>query len=136
MIEKYNSKLSKKYGSMLFIFPYFLISNPSMSNEEKYMKTIFKKQYDDFVGIGGFLAILIMFILFLFNITSFYMLLLTLIPFFLYDVWFFIEFLFKRDMKEISFVRQANDLGSDWILPCIERRHYSSLSWLKYINKK
>ena len=111
MLIKYESELAKKYNCLLFIFPYILCPDKKLSNKGKYMSSIYYKQYNDFIGIGLFLSIILLFVLLGFSLISPFLLLLCLLPMLLYNIWFLIEYAIKQDINKICFVAQANDLG-------------------------
>lgn len=132
-----NSKIANKIGTAVMIFPFILITGEKKTDEENYMYKIYKKQYTDLFSIGCFLAIALLFFIFGMDFVSPILFMLLLIPIFFYDLWLFVELIFKKfNLSEVSFVRQAKEFGPDWIKPCEERKEYISLSWLKYIIKK
>lgn len=133
MLIKYESELAKKYNCLLFIFPYILCPDKKLSDKEKYISSIYYDQYNDFIMLGLFLAIIMLFAFAAISFINAWLFLLCLIPIFLYNIWFFIEYAIKQDINKICFVAQANDLGQDWELECNDRRNYSSLSWLEYL---
>lgn len=100
-------------------------------------------QYQTLFSLGLFIAIGGMFTCFAFDILSWWMLSLILIPILLYYAYYLIEYLIRliiyRDRDKayrmIAFEQEAYDLQHEWMKPCQERRSSFSFSFFKYYRK-
>lgn len=100
-------------------------------------------QYQTLFMTGLFIAVGGMFTCFGFDILSWWMLSLILIPILLYYAWYGIEYLIRliiyRDRDKayrmIAFEQEAYDLQAEWVKPCPERRSAYSFSFMKYYLK-
>ncbi len=129
-----NAKLTRKLNiDAISIFPFIFVKEGTISPYLKEMIKTYKNQAADLTGIGIAIAIVTLFILFAFNIVTWKLSLLVLIPLLIQPVWLMIEGIIKQDVNEISFVKQAIDFGKEWNLPCQQKTVYSSFSWFKYI---
>ena len=133
MIQKFNSRMAKKFNlNAILIFPFVYIKDAEISAETKLMIDTYKNQFADFSGVGAALLIVLLFLLLGIGIHSWWLLLLLLLPFILYNIYFLVEYLIKGDIQKVSFVKQAIFMGKEWGLPCEERTSYTSFSWLKF----
>lgn len=133
MIQKFNSRMAKKFNlNVILIFPFLYIKDAEISAETKLMIDTYKNQFADFSGVGAALLIVLLFLLLGIGIHSWWLLLLLLLPFILYNIYFLVEYLVKGDIQKVSFVKQAIFMGKEWSLPCEERTSYTSFSWLKF----
>ena len=133
MIQKFNSRIAKKLNlNAILIFPFVYIKDTEISAETKLMIDTYKNQFADFSGVGDALLIVLLFLLLGVGIHSWWLLLLLLLPFILYNIYFLVEYLIKGDIQKVSFVKQAILMGKEWSLPCEERTSYTSFSWLKF----
>lgn len=133
MIQKFNSRIAKKLNlNAILIFPFVYIKDTEISAETKLMIDTYKNQFADFSGVGAALLIALLFLLLGVGIHSWWLLLLLLLPFILYNIYFLVEYLIKGDIQKVSFVKQAILMGKEWSLPCEERTSYTSFSWLKF----
>lgn len=97
-------------------------------------------QYQTLFSLGLFFAVGMMFACFAFDIRSWWMLSLILIPILLYYVYYGIEYLIRliiyrdrdRAYRMIAFEQEAYDLQQEWVKPCTERRSACSFSFFKY----
>lgn len=135
----YNSKLAKVLTFMkgfvtMMFFGTVITEKDSLTEKEKKHEGTHVKQYWDCFAVGGFIAMILMFVLFGFDVRSWWMLLLLLIPALLYYVIYGIEYVILRlkgRSKEeaylsIGFERQARWIAETWNLPCEEQNHYVS----------
>lgn len=133
MIQKLNSGLAKRLDlNAILIFPFVYVRDAEVSAETKFVINTYKNQFADFSGIGAVLLIVLLFLLLGVGLHSWWLLLLLLLPFVLYNLYFLVEYLIKGDIKKVSFVKQAIFMGKEWNLPCEERTSYTSFSWLKF----
>lgn len=140
----YNSKLAKLltfmqgFSTMMF-FGVVITEKDALSEKSKKHEGTHVRQYLDCVGLGFALSIVTMFVLFTFDVRSWWMLLLLLVPVFLYHVIYLIEFLYwrvkgyNRDeaYKRIGFERQAYWIAETWDKPCHLQHHYETFGWWK-----
>lgn len=125
---------------MLCGFVFTKKTEEEYSGRMKYHEGFHIKQYNDCFGLGLAIAIILMFILFAFNVTSLWMIALIAIPLLLFYAWyganFLLQFIRYRDFhfayRQIIFERQAYSLQNEWSWPCEERTKYTSFSFLKY----
>lgn len=140
----YNTKyiLLPNYKAIMFFW--FIFTKESSEEFDKieiYHEQIHQMQYKDCIGIGFYLAIIIMFTMFALGIQSLWMILLALIPFVLYYVLYGLNFLallirymnWDKAYKNICFEKQAYTLENEGVIVCQQRTPYVSLSWLKYL---
>lgn len=140
----YNTKyiLLPNYKAIMFFW--FIFTKESSEEFDKieiYHEQIHQMQYKDCVGIGFYLAIIIMFTMFALGIQSLWMIMLSLIPFVLYYVLYGLNFLallirymnWGKAYKNICFEKQAYALEVEGVIVCQQRTPYVSLSWLKYL---
>lgn len=133
MIQKLNSGLAKRLDlNAILIFPFVYVRDAEISAETKLMIDTYKNQFADFSGVGATLLIVLLFLLLGVGIHSWWLLLLLLLPFILYNIYFLVEYLIKSSIQKVSFVKQAILMGKEWSLPCEERTSYTSFSWLKF----
>ena len=138
----YNSKLAKVltfmegFSTMMF-FGIVLTERSKLSKKTLKHEETHVHQYQDCVGLGLAIAIASIFILFAFEVESWWMLLLILIPLLIYYVIYGIEYVywclrgFRKDdaYKRIGFERQAYGIAETWDLPCEKQRLYGSFGW-------
>ena len=140
----YNTKcilLPNYKAIMLFWFIFTKESPEEFDKIEIYHEQIHQMQYKDCIGIGFYLAIIIMFTMFALGIQSLWMIMLVLIPFVLYYVLYGLNFLallirymnWGKAYKNICFEKQAYALEDEGVIVCQQRTPYVSLSWLKYL---
>lgn len=139
----YNSKLAKVltfiggFGTMMF-FGSVITEESSLSAEVMLHEKVHTKQYSNCVMLGLAVAIGTMFILFGFEVHSWWMLLLILVPALLYYLLYFLEYLywvickgFKDAYYFISFEKQAYWISNSWYLPADKQRPYVVFGWWK-----
>ena len=140
----YNTKcilLPNYKAIMLFWFIFTKESPEEFDKIEIYHEQIHQMQYKDCIGIGFYLAIIIMFTMFALGIQSLWMIMLVLIPFVIYYVLYGLNFLallirymnWGKAYKNICFEKQAYALEDEGVIVCQQRTPYVSLSWLKYL---
>lgn len=140
----YNTKyiLLPNYKAIMFFWFIFTKESPEEFDKiEIYHEQIHQMQYKDCIGIGFYLAIIIMFTMFALGIQSLWMIMLALIPLVLYYVLYGLIFLallirymnWDKAYKNICFEKQAYALEDEGVIVCQQRTPYVSLSWLKYL---
>lgn len=98
MIQKFNSRIANKFNlNAILIFPFVYIKDAEISAETKLMIDTYKNQFADFSGVGAALLIVLLFLLLGIGIHSWWLLLLLLLPFILYNIYFLVEYLVKGD---------------------------------------
>lgn len=138
----YNSKLAKfltfmKGFSTMMFFGAVITEKSKLSGKTLKHEKTHIHQYQDCMGLGFAIGIVAMFTLFAFEIQSWWMLLLVLIPFLFYYVIYGVECLFWRirgfnktdAYRKIGFERQARWIADTWNLPYIHQHHYTSFGW-------
>lgn len=132
----------------IMLFGLVFTEHQSLSKTVLAHEKVHQEQYQDCFGAGLALAIIIMFTLFAFGIQSAWMLLLALLPIFLYYIIYGIEYLISfvyRSFKHKNLVMandntyyasamemEAYDLQEEWRKPCKDRRIHHSFEWFKY----
>lgn len=140
----YNTKyiLLPNYKAIMFFWFIFTKESPEEFDKiEIYHEQIHQMQYKDCIGIGFYLAIIIMFTMFALGVHSLWMLMLALMPFVLYYVLYGLNFLallirymnWHKAYKNICFEKQAYALEHEGVIICQQITPYVSLSWLKYL---
>lgn len=138
----YKSKLAKlltfiaNFKTIMF-FGITLTEKESLTRKEIMHENTHCKQYKDCFALGLGIAIILMFILFAFNITFVYPLF--ILPLLLFYIWYGIEYVIKRikykDRKQaylnVGFEKQAYRIAATWDKPCEEQEHYYSFGWLQ-----
>lgn len=135
----YNTKyiLLPNYKAIMFFWFIFTKESPEEFDKiEIYHEQIHQMQYKDCIGIGFYLAIIIMFTMFALGIQLLWMILLALIPFVLYYVLYGLNFLallirymnWDKAYKNICFEKQAYALENEGVIVCQQRTLYVSLS--------
>lgn len=127
---------------MLFGFILTKHDNPPMQVIEH--EKVHQCQYETMAMVGGFIMLITMFVMFYFNIVTWWMLLLLTIPFLIYYLYYLIEYLIllikyrnsDKAYRNIAFEKEAYDLQGEYRKPCPLRRQASSFSWFKYYKTK
>lgn len=125
---------------MLFGFIFTKKSWEEFCGRISYHESFHLYQYRDCFGLGLAIAIVLMFVLFAFNICEWWMLSLISIPLLLFYAWYGVNFVkqyikygnWDDAYKNIIFERQAYALQDEWMLSCDEKTRYTSFSFLKY----
>ena len=138
----YDSRLArvltfmKGFVTMMF-FGTVITEKDSLTQKELKHEGTHVHQYWDCFAAGGFLALVVMFVLFAFDVRSWWMLLLAFMPVLLYYLIYGIEYVILRlkghNREEayllIGFEKQACWISSTWHLPCEQQNHYVSFGW-------
>lgn len=125
---------------MLFGFVFTKKTEAEYTGKIAYHEGFHISQYTDCFFLGLVIGILTMFLLFAFNVKSLWMIALIGIPLFLFYLWYGANFILQlikfqdwhTAYRNVIFERQAYALEDEWILPCNQRKHYTSFSFLKY----
>lgn len=149
----YESRIAKLFTFIpnfktIMLFGLVFTEHQSLSKTVLAHEKVHQGQYQDCFGAGLALAIITMFTLFAFGIQSLWMLLLVLLPIFLYYVVYGTEYLISfvyRSFKHKNLVMandsaycssamemEAYDLQEEWRKPCKDRRIHHSFEWFKY----
>lgn len=97
-------------------------------------------QYKDCFNLGIYVDVLLLFILFAFNIVNWNLLYLIIIPILLFYAWYGIEYIVLRlkghdhieAYRNIGFERQAKWRAETWDKPCEEQNHYEQFGWYRH----
>lgn len=149
----YESRIAKLFTFIpnfktIMLFGLVLTEHQFLSKTVLAHEKVHQRQYQDCFGAGLALAIITMFTLFAFGIQSLWMLLLVLLPIFLYYIVYGTEYLISfayRSFKHKHLVMandsaycssamemEAYDLQEEWRKPCKDRRIHHSFEWFKY----
>lgn len=142
----YNSKIAKITTFMsgfktIMLFGAVFTEKSELSARSKAHEAVHVEQYQTLFMSGLVMAVVSMFMLFAFDIRSWWMLCLVGLPLFSYYIWYGLEFLVRyaitRDSddayRNICFESEAFDLQEDYVLDCNKRRKASSFSFLIYL---
>ena len=143
----YNSKLANLlladgYAAIM-LFGLIFVKGTNLSQSQLEHEKVHQGQFMDCFSVGLIFAIITMFVLLTFDIVSWWMLLLSLIPIGLFYVLYGIEWLTRfiqlqdssQAYLQVSFEREAYDLQDEYKKPCAERRSRHSFSWFKYYRR-
>ena len=141
----YNSRLAKiltflqGFSTMMF-FGTVITEEKELSGKSLKHEGTHVEQYKDCVGLGIGLDVVVMFVLFAFDIQGWWMIpVFILVPLLLYYVIYGIEYMywrckgFKRERayEKIGFERQAYWIAETWDKPCREQNQYETFGWWK-----
>lgn len=151
----YNSTIAKIFTLIagfktIMLFGSVFTERDNLSLESQEHEFTHCKQYFSLFGIGLYIMIILLFSLLALNCVGLGLLLLIMIPLFMYYIWYGIEFFIKfillfRKMKFmnswyeayslISFEQEAVELADEVYKPCSQRKQYYSTGFLKYVFK-
>lgn len=142
----YNSKIAKAVTFMsgfktIMLFGMVFTEKSSLSLKSKLHEAAHVVQYQTLFCTGLAAAVITMFVMFTFDIRSWWMLSLLAIPPSIYYIWYGIEFLVRlatthsidKAYYAISFEKEAYYLQEEYVEECENRDHAYSFSFLHYL---
>ena len=142
----YNSGLAKVLTFLngfatMMLFGFVITEHSSLNGRCIKHEWCHVQQYKDCVGLGLGIGILVTFILFAFEIQSWWILLLILVPFTLYYIIYLVEWLYwiikegvDKAYRKVGFERQAYWIQETWDKPCSLQRQYETFGWWKRLS--
>lgn len=120
------------------LFGLVVTTKEKLDDQERIKQDTHVAQYQDCIGLGFMVSIILAFSLFALDVNSAWLWILAIYPFLLYYIIYGLEWSWFRFVKKqvssqakrnIGFERQARWCASTWNEPCEKQHFYGSLDW-------